>query len=156
MASLSAHRVRSSLRAGQCGLWRAPAPAVGERNSRSIWSNGFTLAPLLPRTTFSPWTPVRHCGRPRCTREAVVDDGTKLGARKGLPQDLLFLTGKHPRHGWRSQPALAGVGEMWLANHDGFRALTTGVAGQLNRIREDNETSYESGPALRNHIGRLL
>lgn len=39
-----------------------------------------------------------------------MDDPLTLGHRSGLPGDLLFLTRKHPRGGWRGQSALAGTG----------------------------------------------
>lgn len=85
-----------------------------------------------------------------------MEDALKLGSRAGLPDDLLFLTRKHPRGGWRGQSALAGTGEIWLANHDYFRAITAKIAEQLTRLREDGETTHDSAPGLRRHIGSLL
>lgn len=85
-----------------------------------------------------------------------MDDTLKLGTRKGLPTDLLFLTEKHPRGTWRGQSALAGTGDIWLANHDYFRAITAKIAEQLTRLREDGHTTYDSAPGLRRHIGSLL
>ncbi|MBN8629273.1 MAG: hemerythrin domain-containing protein [Rhodobacterales bacterium] len=85
-----------------------------------------------------------------------MDDTWKLGTRKGLPKDQLFLTDKHPRGTWKSQPALAGIGEIWLGNHDYFRAISKRIGAQLLRLREEAETSYDSGPALRRHISSLL
>lgn len=85
-----------------------------------------------------------------------MDDTLKLGTREGLPSDLLFLTEKHPRGTWRGQSALAGTGDIWLANHDYFRAITAKIAEQLTRLREDGHTTYDSAPGLRRHIGSLL
>lgn len=85
-----------------------------------------------------------------------MDQDITLGSRTGLPEDLLFLTRKHPRGTWRGQSALAGTGEIWLGNHDYFRAITAKIADQLTRLREDGETTYDSAPALRRHIGSLL
>ncbi len=72
----------------------------------------------------------------------------KLGIRQGLPEDLLFLTGRHPREFWRGRSA--------LANHDYFRALIGRIGDHLTRLRDSGETSYDSGPVLRCHIGSLL
>lgn len=85
-----------------------------------------------------------------------MDDILKLGTRKGLPDDLLFLLRKHPRAGWKDQPMLAGVGEIWLANHDYFRAATRKILEHLTDLCETGETTYDSGPALRRQIGALL
>ena len=85
-----------------------------------------------------------------------MDDTLKLGTREGLPSDLLFLTEKHPRGTWRGQSALAGTGDIWLANHDYFRAITAKIAEQLTRLREDGHTTHDSAPGLRRHIGSLL
>lgn len=85
-----------------------------------------------------------------------MDDLPRLGVREGLPRDLLFLTDKYPRGTWRGQSGLAGTGEIWLANHDRFRDLTDRIAGQLTALRETGETTYDSAPALRRHIGSLL
>lgn len=84
-----------------------------------------------------------------------MDDMT-LGIRKGMPQDLLFLTEKHPRDSWRAHHGLAGTGEIWLANHDHFRDLTGRIAAGLNALRETGETTYDSGPALQRKIQTLL
>lgn len=85
-----------------------------------------------------------------------MDDRLTLGTRKGLPPDLLFLTEKHPRGTWRGQSALAGTGDIWLANHDYFRATTAKIAEHLTRLREDGHTTHDSAPGLRRHIGSLL
>lgn len=85
-----------------------------------------------------------------------MQDALKLGTRDGLPQELLFLTEKHPRGTWRGQSALAGTGDIWLGNHDYFRAITAKIAEQLTRLREEGTTTYDSGPALRRHIGSFL
>lgn len=85
-----------------------------------------------------------------------MDDPLKLGYRSGLPDDLLFLARKYPRETWRGRPGLAGTGEIWLGNHDHFRATIAKIAEQLSRLREEGETTYDSGPALRRHVGGLL
>ncbi|MDO5604170.1 MAG: hemerythrin domain-containing protein [Paracoccus sp. (in: a-proteobacteria)] len=85
-----------------------------------------------------------------------MDDTLKLGTRTGLPSEWLFLAEKHPRGTWRGQSALAGTGDIWLANHDYFRAITAKIAEQLTRLREDGSTTYDSSPGLRRHIGSLL
>ena len=85
-----------------------------------------------------------------------MDDTLKLGMRQGLPAELLFLTARHPRETWRGQSALAGTGEIWLANHDHFRALVAKIGERLVQLRESGETTHDSSPALRRHIGNLL
>lgn len=85
-----------------------------------------------------------------------MDKTLRLGVRNGLPDDLLFLARKHPRDGWTGQPGLAGTGEFWLANHDFFRSITGGIATLLDQMRETGEMTFESTPALNQHIGRLL
>lgn len=85
-----------------------------------------------------------------------MDDTLKLGIRTGMPSEFLFLTQKHPRGTWRGQSALAGTGEFWLSNHDYFRATIAKIGEQLSRLREEGETTYDSGPALRRHIGGML
>lgn len=85
-----------------------------------------------------------------------MDDPLKLGDRSGLPDDLLFLARKHPRETWRGRSGLAGTGEIWLGNHDHFRAVITKIAEQLTKLREEGETTYDSGPSIRRHVGGLL
>ncbi len=85
-----------------------------------------------------------------------MDDPLTLGDRSGLPGDLLFLTRKHPRGGWRGQSALAGTCEIWLASHEYFRAIMAKIADELTRLRKDGTTTHDSAPALRRHIGGLL
>ncbi|WP_323777697.1 hemerythrin domain-containing protein [Leisingera sp.] len=85
-----------------------------------------------------------------------MDDVLKLGTRQGLPEDLRFLLHKHPRKGWKAQSALAGTAAFWLANHDVFRAGTYKIYEDLLSLCESGETNYDSGPALRRHIGSLI
>lgn len=85
-----------------------------------------------------------------------MDDALKLGTRVKLPEDLLFLSKKHPRETWIGQPGLAGTGEIWLGNHDYFRAATDRIARQLDVLRESGESTFDSTPALHRLIGQLL
>jgi iron-sulfur cluster repair protein YtfE (RIC family) len=85
-----------------------------------------------------------------------MNDNFKLGARDGLPDDLLFLAKKHPRDSWRTKPGLAGTGEFWLANHDFFRQITARIATDLQQVQEKGETTYQTVPILNQLIGRLL
>jgi iron-sulfur cluster repair protein YtfE (RIC family) len=85
-----------------------------------------------------------------------MNDNFKLGARDGLPDDLLFLAKKHPRDTWRSKPGLAGTGEFWLANHDFFRQITARISAELQQVQEKGATTYQTMPMLNQHIGRLL
>ncbi|WP_374632375.1 hemerythrin domain-containing protein [Paracoccus sp. (in: a-proteobacteria)] len=85
-----------------------------------------------------------------------MDDDFKLGTRSDLPGDQLFLLRDFPRGTWRGRPGLAGTGEIWLANHDRFRALTHGILQALERLRDSGETGHDSAPALQRDIARLL
>ncbi|MFV0334200.1 MAG: hemerythrin domain-containing protein [Tropicimonas sp.] len=85
-----------------------------------------------------------------------MENALKLGIRKAMPEDLLFLAEKHPRETWREQSGLAGTGEIWLHNHDYFRAITARIMEQIDRLRGTGETGLDSGPALGRHIGSLL
>lgn len=75
-----------------------------------------------------------------------MDDDFKLGTRSDLPGDQLFLLRDFPRGTWRGRPGLAGTGEIWLANHDRFRALTHGILQALERLRDSGETGHDSAP----------
>ncbi len=85
-----------------------------------------------------------------------MDAKLKLGERAGMPDELLFLTRKHPRESWRPNPGLAGTGEFWLANHDFFRQITARIASELQQIQEKGETTYQTTPMLNQYLGRLL
>lgn len=85
-----------------------------------------------------------------------MNDELKLGKRRALPPELLFLTERHPREAWRGNPELAGTGEIWLGNHDHFRAVAGRIGHDLDRLRETGETTYDSSPALQRKIGGLL
>ena len=85
-----------------------------------------------------------------------MDETLKLGARDGMPEELLFLSRKYPREGWRSNQGLAGTGEFWLANHDFFRQITARIATELQQIQEKGETTYQTVPLINQYLGRLL
>lgn len=79
-----------------------------------------------------------------------------LGSRTGLPEELLFLAKIHPRDTWGGNPGLAGTGDIWLSNHDYFRAATASIAEGLTELREKATMSYDTGPSFHRHANRLL
>ncbi|MFS4438851.1 hemerythrin domain-containing protein [Paracoccaceae bacterium GXU_MW_L88] len=85
-----------------------------------------------------------------------MDDTLTLGARDGWPEELLFLAQKHPPDTWQGHPGLLGTGEIWLGNHLYFRQIASKIAAELERLQNDGETSYDSGPALHRHLYSLL
>lgn len=56
---------------------------------------------------------------PSSNRDAPMHDPLALAARAGLPDDLRYLLGRHPRDTWDGR--LGEVGRFWLSRHAMFR-----------------------------------
>lgn len=67
---------------------------------------------------------------------AGVGDPDPLIARAGLPDDLLFLLRKYPRHAWGGTHPIGVLGRFWLKRHDMFRELGATLCAQAGNLRE--------------------
>lgn len=85
----------------------------------------------------------------------TIPPDQQLGARLGLPDDLLYLARRHPRP-WDTAPGLAGTGEIWLANHGHFRAVTGAIAGFVDRLRGGEAPPDGFVAPFRHRVGGLL
>ena len=74
----------------------------------------------------------------------------------GLPMHLLYLRLRHPREGWAGATSLAGTGEVWLANHSHFRALTDRIAGGVDALRAGRSAQAHFDRIFRHDLGSLL
>lgn len=61
-----------------------------------------------------------------------------LFERKGLPEDLQFLSQRYPRDGWRRPGALSSMGRFWLKRHGFFRELAALLSGSIAMLREES------------------
>jgi len=82
-----------------------------------------------------------------------------LDARTGLPEEWLFLLEAHPREDWLTHDRLGPLTEFWLARHNGFRHLGSGLGDLLSAFREDNleaaQFSRSFAPRLQQFLGEL-
>ncbi len=61
-----------------------------------------------------------------------------LFERKGLPEDLQFLSQRYPRDEWRRPGALSSMGRFWLKRHNFFRELASHLSGSIAMLREED------------------
>ena len=61
-----------------------------------------------------------------------------LFERKGLPEDLQFLSQRYPRRGWRLPGVLSSMGRFWLKRHVFFRVLSGLLSGSIAMLREED------------------
>lgn len=85
----------------------------------------------------------------------TIPPDQQLDARRGLPEDLLYLARRHPRP-WDGAPGLAGTGEIWLGNHRYFRAVTDWLAGFVDGLRVADVPPDAFPAPFRSRVGALL
>ena len=85
-----------------------------------------------------------------------MSDLPQLGLRAGLPENLLFLTRKHPRPTWPGNPGLGETGQIWLHNHGYFRMLAQEIAADLDALRIAGEATARTAPHFVRQANNLL
>lgn len=122
-------------------------PAIGDRNV-AIAGDHFRMGGSHERLAQPLADPV--------TDDKTESGGLALGVRKDLPDNLLFLFNKHPRETWAEDSGLAGAGETWLSNHKFFRAMTMKIYEDLTSLRDEAETTHDTGPSFHRHTRSLI
>lgn len=86
----------------------------------------------------------------------TIPEALTVGARAGLPDDLLDLLRAYPRETWSGNPGIAGLADMWLNNHKLFRELSTLLARATNELKEGKLAPETFLPLFERRMGLLL
>ncbi len=89
-------------------------------------------------------------------RDNSFDLMNRVATATGLPAHLLYLSRRHPREGWAGATSLAGTGEVWLANHSHFGALTGRIAGGVDALRAGRSGQAHFDRIFRHDLGSRL
>ena len=86
----------------------------------------------------------------------VIEKPLTVGARNGLPDELLELLRKYPRDQWANDARLHGLAEGWLQRHNLFRELSVLTGGMTTDLREGRTSPTTFLPLFQRRMGLLL
>lgn len=84
----------------------------------------------------------------------MSDNPLALSARKGLPDDLLYLLARHPRPTWPGR--LGDVGQFWLSRHAMFREAHGRLLVETRAFAEGRADPARFAPRFGRIAGFLL